>query len=359
MTYITCRWLATGAATRSARRAATTRSVLLGIRSLPGVLPLLQLLVACHPAALTPAASPQAVTAPTAAVPRALLAPEGEAIESLASPEVRATLRESGIDPEMVRCNADVRWDERLSGYAKQIASGIAEKWGVSPDPAALKWAHHHALGYLVRSSYEQTHLHNMGAMRLSGYSYSDSRGAKRPVVVFRSGLILGRQGPSACFDSLIRSAGVRHVLNLYTGTFPFRDLIEAEQVAAQRLGATYFDAATASSGNWRQLVEEEEDFHKNLPQVMRQLATLIREQVLLPGGQPPRGNIYLHCGGGMHRSGMVFGVLRRCINHDPLPLIEKEYRHHTGWISDKSPGGFEPLNLQLIRQFDCSLLTP
>ena len=33
-----------------------------------------------------------------------------------------------------------------------------------------------------------------------------------------------------------------------------------------------------------------------------RAMARLIREQILMPGGAPPKGNIHLHCGGGMHR---------------------------------------------------------
>jgi hypothetical protein len=267
-------------------------------------------------------------------------------------------LRETGIDPDQVRCNSSVRWERGLNRYAKEIVEGIAEQWGASPDPAARKRASHHALGYLVRSYFEQTRLHNLGVMKLRGLSSRDASGRERPLLVFRSGLVFEEGGgPSACFRSLIEHAHVRHVVNLYTGTFPFRDLIAEEKRFASRLGASYFDANQAPAGNWRQLVEEEQDFAKNLPRVTEGLAALIREQILAPGGAPPRGNIYFHCGGGMHRSGMVFGVLRRCINGDPLPLIEEEYRRHTSWRSEREPGGFEPLNLQLIRSFDCGLL--
>jgi len=277
---------------------------------------------------------------------------------SLSGP-ARSVLEGAGIVAERVRCNSAVRWEQGLNRYAKQIVDGIAAQWGASPDPAARKRAVHHALGFLVRSYFEQSRLHNLGVMALRGLSAVDEKGAPRgPLLVFRSGLIIEEGGgPSACFRSLIEHARVRHVLNLYTGTFPFRELIAAEKRYAARLGATYFDAAEAPAGNWRQLVEERGDFAKNLPAVMRAIAALIREQILAPGGAPPRGNIYLHCGGGMHRSGMVFGVLRRCINRDPMPLIEEEYRRHTGWRSEREPGGFEPLNLELIRSFDCSLL--
>jgi hypothetical protein len=271
---------------------------------------------------------------------------------------VVALLRAGGLDETRIRCNQAVRWEPRLDRYARETAAGIARILGVEPGPEARKAARHHALGYLVRSYFEQTGLHNLGVMRLRGASYRDESGGERPLLVFRSGLVLERAGePSRCFRSLIEHGRVRHVINLYSGTFPFRDLIRAEQELAQRLGARYVDTARAPAANWRQEVQEEADFHRNQRAVSLRLAALIREQILRPGGALPRGNVYLHCGGGMHRSGIVFGILRRCINRDPLSEIDAEYRRHTGWRSAREPGGFEPLNLLLIREFDCSLL--
>ena len=34
--------------------------------------------------------------------------------------------------------------------------------------------------------------------------------------------------------------------------------------------------------------------------------AQIINELILSPEGAPLQGNIHLHCGGGMHRSGMI-----------------------------------------------------
>jgi hypothetical protein len=275
---------------------------------------------------------------------------------------LRATLARGGVDPDRLECNTTVRWEPRLDAYAAQVVDGIARIWSLpSLDPARRKQARHHALGYLVRSYFEQARHHNLGAVLLRGHHYLDAQGRAHPLIVFRSGLIVGEQGKgegaSRCFRTLIAEGGVRHVFNLYTGTFPFRDLIAAEKQLATRLGATYLDANDTGAGNWRQLVEEEKDYRKNIGVAMRRLAGLVRG-ILRPGGVAPRGNIYFHCGGGMHRSGMVFGLLRRCINGDPLDAIEAEYKRHTGWSSPSSPGGYEALNMQLIREFDCSLLT-
>jgi len=275
-------------------------------------------------------------------------------------PTLRATIAKAGVDPERLACNTMVRWEPRLDVYAAQVVEGIARIWSLPSIETALhKQAKHHALGYLVRSYFEQARHHNLGAMVLRGHHYLDKQGRAHPLIIFRSGLIVDEpgQGASRCFRSLIAKGGVRHIFNLYTGTFPFRDLIAAEKQLAARLGATYLDANDTGVGNWRQLVEEEKDYRKNLGVAMRRLAGLVRG-IIRPGGGSPRGNIYFHCGGGMHRSGMVFGLLRRCINGDPLDAIEAEYKRHTGWTSPSSPGGYEPLNLQLIREFDCALLS-
>jgi protein-tyrosine phosphatase len=132
--------------------------------------------------------------------------------------------------------------------------------------------------------------------------------------------------------------------------------LIAREKALARRLGATHHDEADGQRP-WRKLVEDEAGYTAHKQLAMQRIAELIREQVLAPGGQPPRGSIYLHCGGGMHRSGMVFGILRRCINRDPLSLIEAEYKRHTVYVSAAEHGGYEELNLRLIREFDCGLL--
>lgn len=277
--------------------------------------------------------------------------------DHISIPAMRTTLATAGVDPDRLQCNTVVRWEPRLDAYAAQTVDGIARLWSLPEiDAARRKQARHHALGYLVRSYFEQMNHHNLGVMALRGQSTVDSQGRAHPLLIFRSGLIVGEGGSSRCFRTLIEEGRVRHVFNLYTGTFPFSDLIAAEKQLASQLGATYLDANDTSAGNWRHLVEEEKDYRKNIATAMQRLADLTRS-ILRPENKPPRGNIYFHCGGGMHRSGMVFGLLRRCINRDPPEVIEAEYKRHTGWISPRSPGGFEPLNLQLIRDFDCSLL--
>lgn len=272
-------------------------------------------------------------------------------------PEISRILEEQGVDPEQIRCSTLVRWEPGLLRYAKRSVEGIAKLWEVSPDPAELKRAVRHALGYLVRLHYDQTAPHNLGVTVLRNVHHTDEKGLRHPTLLFRSAVISCPGGDCVCFRSLVKHGGVRHVVNLYGGSFPFRDLIEQEKQLASQLQVSYFDAADQPGLAYRSLVKRPQDYERNRQQAMGNLARLIREQLLRPGGSPPRGNLYVHCGGGMHRSGMLFGAIQRCVNQEPMNRIEAQYKRHTGYRSEKQPGGYEPLNLRFIREFDCSLL--
>lgn len=285
-------------------------------------------------------------------------------------PEQTRTLQSCGVDPRRIRCNRIVRWEPTLDRYARQLTTAIVERTGISPSPELRATIEHTALGYLVRSYFDQTTPHNLGVMVLRGHHFVDPRGRRRPLLIFRSAVTtarpgprrdrsLAQQGPSPCFKSLLDAGHVRHIVNLYGGTFPFHDVIAREKRYARARGATYLDLASVPELKWRRLVEQQADYRANLGEAMQRMARLIREHLLRPGGKPPRGNLYVHCGGGMHRSGMVFGVLRRCINGEPMQRVEREYRRHTDYRSDAEPGGFERLNLQFIADFDCKLLGP
>ena len=276
------------------------------------------------------------------------------------NPALRAVLETGGLTPERIgriRCNSNVRWEPSLSGYARQIVARINKEYGIQPDSEQRERAVHHALGYLVRTYFDQTSPHNLGATVLRGHTYVTPAGHTRPLVLFRSAVTTRAGGTCPCFESLIRSGQVRHVVNLYGGTFPFRDLIDRERRLARRLGASYLDAAASARLRYRGLIEHPDDYERNKRRAMRHLAELIRDHLLRPGGAAPRGNLYVHCGGGMHRSGMLFGVIQRCINGEPMDRIEAEYRRHSGYVSSEQPGGYEELNVRFIREFDCSLL--
>jgi hypothetical protein len=199
----------------------------------------------------------------------------------------------------------------------------------------------------------------NLGLLPLKGATWTDGDGTVRPVVVFRSGITPRPGAPGSCFASLLDAGRVRHVVNLFDGEIPVADLTAAESAAATRAGATYRTASDdpAAYGPWRELIRSHYDEPDARRRAMEGVARLIREQILAPGGAPPKGNLHIHCGGGMHRSGMIAGVIERCVNGTPLDVVEAHYRLHVGWRDPEHPGGLEENNLRFIHDFDCALL--
>lgn len=295
----------------------------------------------CHP--------PATVRSKGAVAAKAQARPEME-------PKTLSALQQAGIAVKRIACNGRVVWIPELNVLSKRAISDIAAREGLKLSPAQRKNARRVILGYMVRLVFQQLGTQNLGAMRLKGWSYTDAQGKEHPLLVFRSGVTTDAKAAGSCLRSLLGAGGVKHIVNLYGGHFPLHEFIRAEKEVARELGATHFDLATTGT-HWRKLIKRPESYQRNREKVMQTVATLIRDKILRPGGRVPRGNVYFHCGGGMHRSGMIFGILRRCINGDDMKLIEEEYKRHTAYQNEKRPGGYEALNVRFIREFDCSLL--
>ena len=170
----------------------------------------------------------------------------------------------------------------------------------------------------------------------------------------------------------------------------------------------TYLSITThASTG--RRMVDEQHEWADDTQRnnAMALCASQIKD-ILNPGGHPPEGSILIHCtmfvlvllyllfllglvfflallflkcmlflfcfwfilnlsfyssfgatlgAGGMHRTGMLFALIRRYVNDDPIEDILDEYKRHVAWVDAGTPGGFEELNEKFIREFDLSLI--
>jgi hypothetical protein len=266
----------------------------------------------------------------------------------------------AGVDPTRLRCNQVVEWGMSLRKDATTSALEVAAALGhPTPDAAALRQVETIIFWRMLRVLIITGNTNNLGAIALKGYTWTDADGTKRPVIVFRSALTPEPEREGSCFRSLLTVGRVRHVVNLYDGDLPAQDLVDAESRAAHAAGASYVSASEGPDGYgpWRETLKKSWDDRVKRDQAMRDVARLVREQLLRPGGKRPQGNMHFHCGGGMHRSGMIAGVLEKCVNGAPLDVIDAHYRYHTGWRSSKDPGGGEEGNLRFIHDFDCSLL--
>merc|ERR1712107_481861 len=135
----------------------------------------------------------------------------------------------------------------------------------------------------------------------------------------------------------------VKHMCNLYAGHFPLNDWLEAEaticmETRAQSGGSvpTYFcERARKMTRKWRRMVDDENEWNKlNLRNAMILCAQQIKD-ILNPEGKPPEGGILIHCAGGMHRTGMLYGIIRRYINGDPIDDIIADYKRHVDWKAE------------------------
>jgi hypothetical protein len=276
-----------------------------------------------------------------------------------------ALLGRAGVDAAALRCNRENRWGALLKADAEaggaELLALVAPALAPGADVEALRKGFTRALFWrLVRAVLLEGDNHNLGVVPLGDLTFVDGAGRRRPVVLFRSGITPRPDEPGSCFRSLLEAGGVRHVVNLFDGEIPVADLVAAESRAAAAAGASYRTASDdpAAYGPWRDLLRRRPDDPEARRSASRAVARLIRDELLAPGGQPPRGNVYMHCGGGMHRSGMVAAVVERCLDRVPLDVVEAHYRYHVGWRDPQHPGGLEENNLRFIREFDCALLT-
>lgn len=275
-------------------------------------------------------------------------------------------LRADGIDLSKTTCNPSVIWADRMGDDADAFASDLETT--VSPH---LKRLHDNdrqalnqqigdlAMNWFIRVLLIHGNFNNVGAVVLSSKTWADDAGRSHPLVVFHSGTTPYAADEGSCFRSLIREGRIRHVINLYDGNVPLRDQIEAEARVAEELGADYVDLSQLDHGygNWREVAGDISATDEQREAAAQGVARLIRERILAPGGAPPRGNIYFHCAGGMHRSPLLSGVLRRCLTDESMEQVEEAMRLHTAYVDAAHTGGFEGPMVELVRRFDCGLL--
>lgn len=312
------------------------------------------------------------VVAGCAATRPVAVAPSGGPRAGVAEEE--ALLAGAGVDPAALRCTRDNRWGDTIkpdaAAGAEDLLAQIAPRLRPldEPDRAALRKSLEKTLMWrMVRAVILEGDNNNFGALPLRGRSVRDASGRERPVLVFRTGFTPAPDRPGSCVDSLLGAGGVRHVVNLFDGDIPAADLVDAEARAAAAHGASYHTATDAADaggkpgsagyGPWRDQLRKQYDDPAVRAAASAQVARLVREQILLPDGAPPRGNLHVHCGGGMHRTGMVVGVVEKCINGEPMEVVEGHYKAHVGWRDPEHKGGYEEGNVRFLREFDCRLL--
>lgn len=274
-----------------------------------------------------------------------------------------ATLAQAVGDLTPIHCNGKQFWNATLRLESKQSAEEMLkelQRLGIEIPPEKSETARKALTEILfwrqVRTTLIDGNYNNLGAIAIVGAKTADGK----PLYLLRMGFTPQPQLPNSCFQTLVRAANIRHVVNLYQGPIPTEDLEHAELATLAAIGGTYSNARdpTQNSANWREDLRQEDDAAaKN--QAMQVVAHIVNDLLLRPQGQTPTGNLLVHCGGGMHRTGMVVGVIERCINRADPAIVAAHYKRHVAYRDQQDPGGFEQRNLDFIEHFDCSLIRP
>ena len=163
-----------------------------------------------------------------------------------------------------------------------------------------------------------------------------------QPKTVFRSS-ILARN--PACLAQLAGTEGVRTIVNLYSG-----DLIDEGPLASQEAetfkhlgGHSYIHVLGLS--DYPTPSETAQDIHARIASTIAQI-------------RAAPGNVLVHCVGGIHRTGEIYGILQKCFNRAAMGAIVKEYIHHAGGRVYGNPE-YRAVNVDIIRSFDCARVLP
>jgi hypothetical protein len=159
-----------------------------------------------------------------------------------------------------------------------------------------------------------------------------------------------------ACMKDLVEKEGLAKIVNydeldwesaihltseekaLFSGLNPLGDYWEFTPANGRTFQYKF------NKGKGATLAEKKRD-------VMGMVASIVRE---IEGDPSKSGSVYIHCYGGHHRTGTVWGVLQKCVGRMPVENIIAEYKCHIGYESAQNPGGYHPDNEALIREFPC-----
>ena len=147
-----------------------------------------------------------------------------------------------------------------------------------------------------------------------------------------------------ACLEGLVKERNVRSIVNLYRGELQSHlELAQEETRAFESFGGrSYLQILNYTYRLDRQTKEA----------LFQRVVEIVRVIEAAPG------DVMIHCFGGMHRTGVLFGVMQKCLNRVPIDQVLDEYRCHTDWRSDERPGGASKDNETAIREFPCELLS-
>ncbi|MFM7578954.1 MAG: tyrosine-protein phosphatase [Microcystaceae cyanobacterium] len=147
------------------------------------------------------------------------------------------------------------------------------------------------------------------------------------------------------CLQQLVKEKGVKTIVNLYSG-----NLINEDQLANQE--RDFFQKL--GGDNYLHILNFSDSPDPNKNQTLATIKDRIAQIIQAIAASP--GNIYVHCVGGIHRTGEVYGILQKCVNRVPMAQVLADYEKHAGGTRQNNRE-YRPANVEILQTFDCQRL--
>ncbi|MBG07877.1 MAG: hypothetical protein CME68_03915 [Halobacteriovoraceae bacterium] len=173
---------------------------------------------------------------------------------------------------------------------------------------------------------------------------------------IFPEGKVKGKA--RQCLQYLVENADIRQIVNLYDGSFKSKYVLSYWE-KNNFLRST--KDKQGSFGHYTQIKGFDYDLEeRGAESIYKDVIAIIDQIASVPG------NALIHCYGGMHRTGIVFGVMQKCLNGPKnksqnkkfvKEVVGQEYKCHTDYQSAEKIGGYHQENMTVIEKFPCDRL--
>ena len=172
----------------------------------------------------------------------------------------------------------------------------------------------------------------------------------------YPEGKVVG--GARQCLQHLVEKENIRQIVNLYDGSFKTKYALSFWE--KNLFLKTTLDK-NGRFGHYTQIKDFDYDLEeRGAERIYKDVINIIAQIASVPG------NALIHCYGGMHRTGVVFGVMQKCLNGPKnksenkkfvTEVIHNEYKCHTAYQNEEKKGGYHIENMTVIRNFPCERL--
>lgn len=155
---------------------------------------------------------------------------------------------------------------------------------------------------------------------------------------VYRSAYLVGSP---LCIQALAKK-GIKTVINLYSGDKGYAEKMhELESTLFKENGIKNYTLIN----NYRVDV-----VHQTPDKLNHKIAEIVKKIA------KTQGDVLIHCYVGAHDTGVIFGVLNKCFNHQSLKNIEENTICHLGHKTAYEKATYQRV-ITLIRDFPCKLV--